>query len=127
VVDGAVHISPYFEVKGEYINTWYGTDDMGTVHPQGGWVQAGYKLAGLNLDVELPLIKLSSLELVGRYDIADDGMKHDLSTNTNRETAGFVYYLTNTLWLEGDYEWLQSHGPNKLPQRLWVFQLSYGF
>lgn len=127
VVDGAVHISPYFEVKGEYINSWYGTDDMGTVHPQGGWVQAGYKLGGLNLDVDIPLIKLSSLELVGRYDMADDGMKNDLSTNTNRETAGFVYYLTNTLWFEGDYEWLQSHGPNKLPQRAWVFQLSYGF
>lgn len=127
VADAAVHISPYFEVKGEYINTRYGTDDMGTVHPQGGWVQAGYKLAGLNLDVELPLIKLSSIELVGRYDMADDGMKHDLSTNTNRETAGFVYYLTNTLWFEGDYEWLQSHGPNKLPQRDFVFQISYGF
>jgi hypothetical protein len=127
VIDGAVHVSPYFEVKGEYINTWYGTDNMGRVHPQGGWVQAGYKLAGLNLDVELPLIKISNIELVGRYDLADDGMKQDLSTNTNRETVGFVYYLTNTLWFEGDYEWLQSHGPNKLPSRDYVFQLSYGF
>lgn len=127
VIDGAVHVSPYFEVKGEYINTWYGTDNMGRVHPQGGWVQAGYKLAGLNLDVELPLIKISNIELVGRYDLADDGMKQDLSTNTNRETVGFVYYLTNTLWFEGDYEWLQSHGPNKLPSRDYVLQLSYGF
>jgi hypothetical protein len=127
VADGSVHVSPYFEVKGEYINTWFGTDDMGTIHQQGGWVQAGYKLAGLNLDVELPLIKLSNIELVGRYDLANDGMKNNLSTNTNRETAGFVYYLTNTLWFEGDYEWLQSHGPNKLPQRSFVFQLSYGF
>ncbi len=127
VIDGAVHVSPYFEVKGEYINSWYGTDNMGRVHPQGGWVQAGYKLAGLNLDVELPLIKISNIELVGRYDLADDGMKQDLSTNTNRETVGFVYYLTNTLWFEGDYEWLQSHGPNKLPSRDYVFQLSYGF
>jgi hypothetical protein len=100
---------------------------MGTVHAQGGWVQAGYKLAGLNLDVELPLIKISNIELVGRYDLADDGIKQDLSTNTNRETVGFVYYLTNTLWFEGDYEWLQSHGPNKLPSRDYVFQLSYGF
>jgi hypothetical protein len=127
VIDGAVHVSPYFEVKGEYINTWYGTDNMGRVHPQGGWVQAGYKLAGLNLDVELPLIKINNIELVGRYDLADDGIKQDLSTNSNRETVGFVYYLTNTLWFEGDYEWLQSHGPNKLPSRDYVFQLSYGF
>jgi hypothetical protein len=127
VVDGAVHVSPYFEVKGEYINAWYGTSDMGTIHPQGGWVQAGYKLAGLNLDVDLPVINLSNLEVVGRYDLADDGMKWNLSTNTNRETVGFVYYLTNTLWFEGDYEWLQSHGPNALPSHDYVFQLSYGF
>jgi hypothetical protein len=127
VVDGAVHISPYFEVKGEYINTWQGTDDMGTIRPHGGWVQAGYKLAGLNLDVPIPLIKLSSLELVGRYDTANDGMLQNLNTTTDRETAGFVYYLTNTLWFEGDYEWLQSHGPNSLPSHYYVFQLSYGF
>jgi hypothetical protein len=125
VADAAVHISPYFEVKGEYINTRYGTDDMGTIQPRGGWVQAGYKLAGLNLDVEIPLIKISNIELVGRYDTASNGMRH--GTNTDRETVGFVYYLTNTLWFEGDYEWLQSHGPDKLPSRDYVFQLSYGF
>jgi hypothetical protein len=50
-----------------------------------------------------------------------------MSTNTNRETAGFVYYITNTLWFEGDYEWLQSHGPSRLPEKAWVFQISYGF
>jgi hypothetical protein len=127
VADAAVHISPYIEVKGEYINTWVGTDDMGTIQPRGGWVQAGYKLAGLNLDVQLPLIKISNIELVGRYDTANDGMRHHLGTNTDRETVGFVYYLTNTLWFEGDYEWLQSHGPNRLPSRDYVFQLSYGF
>jgi hypothetical protein len=127
VVDGAVHISPYFEVKGEYINTWVETDDMGTIHPQGGWVQAGYKLGGLNLDVPIPLINLSSLELVGRYDTANDGLLQHQGTNTDRETAGFVYYLTNTLWFEGDYEWLQSHGPNRLPSHDFVFQISYGF
>jgi hypothetical protein len=127
VVDAAVHISPYFELKGEYINTRVETDDMGTIQPRGGWVQAGYKLAGLNLDVEIPLIKISNIELVGRYDTANDGMRQGLGTNTDRETAGFVYYLTNTLWFEGDYEWLQSHGPNKLPSHDFVFQLSYGF
>lgn len=127
VVDAAVHISPYFEVKGEYINTWVETDDMSTIQPGGGWVQAGYKLAGLNLDVEIPLIKISNIELVGRYDTANDGLRHRLGTNTDRETVGFVYYLTNTLWFEGDYEWLQSHGPNRLPSRDYIFQLSYGF
>ncbi|MGA2180790.1 MAG: hypothetical protein ABSH15_14570 [Verrucomicrobiota bacterium] len=119
VVDAAVHISPYFEVKGEYINTWVQTDDTGTIHPNGGWVQAGYKLAGLNLD--LPVV--NDIELVSRYDAMND----NLGTKTDRITAGFVYYLTNTLLFEGDYEWLHSRGPAALPSNEFVVQLSYGF
>ena len=119
VVDAAVHISPYFEVKGEYINTWVQTDDTGTIHPNGGWVQAGYKLAGLNLD--LPVV--NDIELVSRYDAMND----NLGTKTDRITAGFVYYLTNTLLFEGDYEWLHSCGPAALPSNQFVVQLSYGF
>ena len=119
VVDAALHISPYFEVKGEYMQTWQETDDRGTVGPHGWWVQAAYKLAGFGLT--LPFI--NNLELVGRYDTVHDG----LGTRTNRQTVGYVYYLTNTLLFEGDYEWLQSHGPNKLPSNKWVFQLSLGF
>jgi hypothetical protein len=119
VVDAALHISPYFEAKGEYINTWVQTEDRGTIEPGGWWVQAGYKVAGLNLN--LPLI--NNLELVARYDTTNDG----LGTRTSRETIGYVYYLTNTLWFEGDYEFLQSRGPNALPSNKWVFQLSYGF
>ena len=119
VVDAALHISPYIEVKGEYMYTWQQTNDRGTVQPQGWWIQAAYKLAGLGLT--LPFI--NNFELVGRYDTVLDG----LGTRTNRETAGYVYYVTNTLWLEGDYEWLQSHGPNKLPENKWVFQISLGF
>ena len=44
-------------------------------------------------------------------------------------TAGFVYYLTNTLLFEGDYEWLHNRGPNPdgLPSSQFVIQLSYGF
>ena len=119
VLDAAVHISPYFEVKGEYINTWVQTDDTGTMHPNGGWVQAGYKLAGLNLD--LPVV--NDIELVSRYDAMND----NLGTKTDRVTAGFVYYLTNTLLFEGDYEWLHSRGPAALPSNEFVVQLSYGF
>jgi hypothetical protein len=119
VLDAAIHISPYFEVKGEYINTWAQTDDAGTIHPDGGWVQAGYKLAGLNLD--LPVV--NDIELVSRYDAMNDGQ----GTKTDRVTAGFVYYLTNTLLFEGDYEWLHSRGPAALPSNELVIQLSYGF
>jgi hypothetical protein len=121
VVDAAIHISPYFEVKGEYINTWQETDNAGTIQPTGWWVQTSYKLAGLNLDAPV----VNDLELVGRYDTANDAM----GSTTDRYTAGFVYYLTNTLLLEGDYEWLINHGfnANGLPSSQFVIQLSYGF
>jgi hypothetical protein len=121
VLDAAVHISPYFEVKGEYINTWVQTDDPGTIHPNGGWVQAGYKLAGLNLD----LPGVNDIELVSRYDAMND----DQGAKADRITAGFVYYITNTLLFEGDYEWLYNRGsnPDSLPSNQFVIQLSYGF
>ena len=119
VFDAAVHISPYFEVKGEFADTWYGTDDAGTVNPRGVWVQAAYKLAGLNLD--FPVI--NDLELVSRYDHEHDG----LGTKTDRYTAGFIYYFTNTLLFEGDYEYLSSHGPGAMPPNDFVLQISYGF
>jgi len=123
VVDASVHVSPYFEVKGEYMNTWVQTSDMGTIQPRGWWIQAGYKLAGLNLDVPF----VSNLELVARYDTINDGLLQNQGTRTDRETAGFVYYITNTLWFEGDYEWLHSAGPNALPSQAYIFQMSYGF
>ena len=121
VVDAAVHLSPYVEVKGEYINTWQQTDNAGNIQPAGWWVQAGYKLAGLDLDAPI----VNDLELVGRYDTANNAM----GSTTDRLTAGFVYYLTNTLLLEGDYEWLKNYGLNAdgLPSSQFIIQLSYGF
>lgn len=119
VVDAALHLGPFFEAKGEYINTWVETDDLGTIRPNGLWIQLSYKLAGLNQN--LPLI--NNLEMVGRYDRADDAQ----GTKTDRYTAGFVYYFTNTLLFEGDYEYLHSRGPAALPPNLFVLQLSYGF
>ena len=123
VFDAAAHVSPYVEVKGEYINTWVNTTDLGGIRPNGWWIQGGYKLAGLNLD--LPLI--NSVELVGRYDQSNDGLVP--KTNAERYTAGFVYYFSNTLLFEGDYEWLHSTGPNAglFPSNELLFQLSYGF
>jgi hypothetical protein len=40
-----------------------------------------------------------------------------------------VYYLTNTLLFEGDYEWLNNRGlnANGLPSSQFIIQLSYGF
>ncbi len=123
VMDAALHVSPYVEVKGEYINTWVDTTDLGTIRPHGWWIQGGYKLSGLNLD--LPLI--NNLELVVRYDEENDALAP--STSIDRYTAGFVYYFSNTLLFEGDYEWLHSSGPNAsaVPSNEMLFQLSYGF
>lgn len=118
VLDAAVHITPYWETKGEYIYTWYGTTDHSTVKPRGWWIQTGYKLSGLNL--ELPLV--NNLELVGRYDNINDG----LGTTADRYTIGYVYYFSNTLLFEGDYEFASSNNPDFNHNQL-IFQLSYGF
>jgi hypothetical protein len=119
VADWALHVGPSVEVKGEYMNSWVGTDDAGTIIPHGWWIQGGYKLLGLKLNVPY----LDKLELVGRYDTVNDG----LGSRTNRGTVGAVYYVTNTLWLEGDYEFTSNHGPNPLPDESLLFQISYGF
>jgi hypothetical protein len=118
VLDASLHIGPNFELKGEFINVWYGTSDIGTVHPWAVWAQAGYKLAGLNLD--MPVI--NDTELMARYDKESDG----LGTHIQRYTAGYVYYLTNTLLFEGDYEWLHSNDSG-VPANQLILQLSYGF
>ena len=117
VLDGSLHLGSYFETRGEFINTWYGSDDLGNIHPQGWWIQSGYKFAGLNL--ELPVI--NNLEMVGRYDSSHDG----LGIQTRRFTIGYIYYLTNTLLFEGDYEFFHSNDPTI--RNRFVLQLSYGF
>ena len=120
VLDGSLHLGANIELKGEYIRSWYATDDMGEIHQDGYWVQGGYKLAGLNLD--LPII--NNLELLGRYDSMNDGM----GTTTQRESAGFAYYVTSALLFEGDYEFINSNSPDPtLPTNDIIFQLSYGF
>lgn len=120
VLDAAFHWTPYFEAKGEYMNTWQGTDDQGNVYAHGWWAQASYKLAGLNLD--LPLV--NDLEPVARYDELSDG----LGTHTERVTGGFVYYFSNTLLFESDYEFVHSRGPaGAAATPGFIAQLSYGF
>jgi hypothetical protein len=118
VLDAALHFGSNVEVKGEYINTWVQTDDIGTFKPNGWWIQAGYKLAGLNLD--WPLI--NNIELVGRYDKFHDG----LGVHADRYTLGYVYYFSNTLLFEGDYEFRDSNSED-LNHNAFIFQLSYGF
>ncbi len=117
VADASLHLGANFDVKGEYIRSSYGSDDHGNVHPEGWWLQAGYKLVGLNLD--WPVI--NNLELMNRYDTIHDGLR----TRTRRYTLGYIYYFSNTLLFEGDYEFLHSTDPTVKDQ--FVLQLSYGF
>jgi len=117
VVDAALHLGPNFEAKGEFILSRFGSDDLGLIRQQGWWVQAGYKLAGL--DLELPVI--NNLEFVGRYDSLNDG----LGTTTDRYTVGYIYYMTSALLFEGDYEFQHSTDPTQANQL--ILQLSYGF
>ncbi|MGA2245815.1 MAG: hypothetical protein ABSH48_12505, partial [Verrucomicrobiota bacterium] len=70
VLDAALHLGQNFEAKGEYILTRFGSDDLGLVNQDGWFVQASYKLAGLNLEVPL----LNDVELVARYDYVHDGL-----------------------------------------------------
>lgn len=119
VIDGALHLGSNLEFKGEYIYTWLETADAGTLYPRGWWVQGAYRLAGLNLDTPF----LNNIELVARYDAKRDSAHR---INTDRYTLGYVYYFSNTLLFEGDYEF---HSSNDLDENhnLFVFQLSYGF
>ena len=117
VFDAALHLGASFEAKGEYILTRYGSDNLGVIRQEGWFAQAGYRLAGL--DLELPFI--NNLELMGRFDSLHDG----LGTSTQRYTVGGVYYITNTLLFEGDYEFLHSNDPSQANQ--FILQLSYGF
>jgi len=121
VFDAALHLGPNFELKGEYIKTSYGTDNMGEIRQDGWWVQGSYKLAGLPFDA--PIIR--NTELVARYDSLNDGM----GTTTQRETAGMIYYFTNTFLFEGDYEFLNTNksNPNQNPTGNLILQLSLGF
>ena len=118
VLDAALHLGANFEAKGEYIMSRYGSDDQGEIRQQGWYGQASYKLAGLNFD--LPVI--NDIELVGRYDSLIDGM----GTLTRRYTVGYIYYITNTLLFEGDYEFIHSTDTTQPATQL-ILQLSYGF
>jgi hypothetical protein len=64
---------------------------------------------------------ISNVEAVFRYDTSHDG----LGTSTQRETVGLIYYLSNTLLFEGDYEFVHSNDPTIADR--FVLQLSYGF
>jgi hypothetical protein len=123
VLDYALHFGPWIELKGEYINTWYATADAGNIHTWATWTQLGYKLAGLNLDTPI----INDIELIGRYDRENNGLSGSPQVKLQRYTVGGVYYITNTLLVEGDYEFYDNLGTSSQPSNFLVFQVSYGF
>ena len=118
VFDAALHLSPYFEAKGEWIYTLGETDDRGTIAPRGWWVQVGYKLGGLEFG--------SPDDQQRRIGLPVRSVNDGLGTGTDRNTLGCVYYITNTFQFEGDYEFVHSTDPAQANNQL-ILQLSYGF
>jgi len=122
-VDAALHFTPSLECRGEFINTWENTSDVGTLRRRGWWAQAAYKLSGLQL--ELPLI--NNIEPVFRYggEALPDG-------HVTEYDIGLIYHVSNTLLLKGAYSFFEGHAFNQdSGDRRWpnimTFQLAYGF
>jgi hypothetical protein len=73
------------------------------------------------LNLAWPLI--NNLEVIGRFDQSHDG----LGTNIRRETVGYIYYLSNTVLFEGDYEFFHGNSTDPNQKNRLILQLSYGF
>lgn len=119
VVDAALHLDPYTELRGEYIQTFQETAGEGTRNPRGAWAQVAYKLAGLQL--ELPMI--NNCEALFRWSYLDTDMA---GTRTHGYALGLNYYLSNTLLVKGAYEFITSNEASEENNRL-TFQIAYGF
>ncbi len=123
VLDAALHLGPYTELRGEYVHTWQDTVAGGTLKPRGAYAQIAYKLAGLQL--ELPLI--NDLEAVFRYDYLDtDGSDRTPGGRAHGYALGLNYYLTNTLLVKGAYEFISGTDKVNDRDRL-TFEMTYGF
>lgn len=126
-VDGALHLGPDVEVRGEYIKTWQENEGIPTTNREGWWAQGAYKLAGLNLD--WPMI--NSVEAVFRY-----SGEHQLGGHVSEFDLGLLYHITNTLMVKGAYSFFQSNlhsfvTPDgdtvDLNRNMFTLQAAYGF
>ncbi len=137
VVDAAIHLGSYWELRGEYLRTW--TDvahqdptnldwSMTTERRQGWWTQASYKLAGLNLD--FPLINnMEAVFRVGAVSQPHDGVpQYQPSLNYGHVTQyvpGLIYYINNTFQLKACYEFDNGNMPGVV--NTLTLQAVYGF
>lgn len=122
-LDAAVHLGPNLEVRGEFINTWENTMDVGTLERKGWWAQAAYKLAGLNL--EWPII--NSVEAVFRY-----GGERLPDGHINQYDLGLIYHVSNTLLIKAAYSLLEGNAYNADSENnrwpnMFTFQVAHGF
>jgi hypothetical protein len=126
-VDAALHLSPNFEARGEFIQTWQENNGLSTTDRAGWWTQAAYKLAGLNLD--WPLI--NNVEAVFRV-----GEEHQQGGHVYEYDLGLNYHVTNTLIIKGAYSFFDSNLNNfvnpdgdtvNLNKNEFTFQAAYGF
>jgi hypothetical protein len=126
-VDAALHLTPNFEARGEYIQTWQDNIGAPTTNKLGWWSQLAYKFAGLSLD--WPLI--NNMEAVFRYNY-----EHQQGGYVNEYDLGLNYYVTNTLILKGCYSFFQSNlhdftTPDgdtvNLDENMFTLQAAYGF
>jgi hypothetical protein len=126
-VDAALHLSPNFEARGEFIQTWQENNGLSTTDRAGWWTQAAYKLAGLNL--EWPMI--NNVEAVFRV-----GEEHQQGGHVYEYDLGLNYHVTNTLILKGAYSFFESNLHNfvnpdgdtvDLNKNEFTFQAAYGF
>lgn len=118
VVDATLHVSPYFEARGELLQTWLGNSDPGTLNPRGWWAQGAYKLSGFDLD--WPFI--NNLEAVFRYSTVND----DQGRRAHEYAPGLVYYITNQLQLKAAYLFRGSSDPDLNRNQL-LLEMAYGF
>jgi type II secretory pathway pseudopilin PulG len=126
-VDGALHLTPNFEARGEFIKTWQENLAAPTTNREGWWLQGAYSLAGLNLD--WPMI--NSLEAVFRYN-----GEHLPGGHVHEYDLGLNYHVTNTLIVKGAYSFFQSNlhdfvTPDgdtiDLNEDMFTLQVAYGF
>jgi hypothetical protein len=122
-LDASVHLGPNLEVRGEFINTWENTMDVGTLERKGWWAQAAYKLAGLNL--EWPII--NSVEAVFRY-----GGERLPDGHINQYDLGLIYHVSNTLLIKAAYSFLEGNAYNADSENnrwpnMFTFQVAHGF
>jgi hypothetical protein len=99
-VDGALHMTPNFEARGEFLQTWQDTTSSGSFQRKGWWGQLAYKATGLNLD--WPLI--NSVEAVFRI-----GGEKLPDGHLDEYDIGLTYYISNTSMFKGAYSIAKSN------------------